>query len=328
MHDDADGTYVTSDMVAGHAQQQYELLYNAIEAATNSQFNEQVIEIANVAAGTKNLDALMAAGQPLEHLVAPKIIEWKLPGLDATNYREAAGPLDAVRDVVPGLPSLDSWAWIRRQIQLSNFAIPLDLRITCTTMFDPLTDQDSIIQLDRKAVPALVYMIALSIAEARGMVNLVQRYTARSEDAFDDLVIQWCKEEQSRTRRVARICRAPVQRTAWPATTASNPATGGLPVPFFIATAQDYALSPAIPYAVIEGTGGVGGITVTLGDVAQAKGQMVTVQKMDADNLGKVRVSFGAAQLAGFGNFYDLVNQNQFITVVSDGTQWVITANN
>ena len=99
-------------------------------------------------------------------------------------------------------------------------------------------------------------------------------------------------------------------------------------IPFFYVTSTDYGLSPAIPYAVIEGNGGGAGITVTLGDVLVAKGQEVTVQKMDASNLGRVRLSAGVAQIAGFGSFYDLVNQNQFVTVISDGTQWVIKANN
>lgn len=327
MLEDADGTYVTPDMVAGHAQQQYELLQNALEAATNSQFDEQVIEVTNVAAGTPNLDALMAKGQPLENIISPRIIEWKLPGLDPTNYREAAGPLDAVRDVAAGLPSLDSWAWIRRSIKLSNFAIPLDFRLTCTSLFDPLMGPDDVVEMERKAVPVLAIMVALAIAKSRGMPTMVQTYTQDLADAFDDLVIGMVKADQSKDRRVARICRAPVPKTPWPATTTSNPNTASIPMPFFIVTVQDYGLVPSIPYAVIEAFGGATGITVTLGDVLAAKGQIVTVQKMDDINSGKVRVSGGAATIAGQA-FYDLTNQYQFLTITSDGTQWLITANN
>lgn len=328
MHDDDDGTYTTPEKVASHAQQQYELLQNALEAATNSQFDEQVIEIPAVKAGTPNLDAYMAKGQPLENIITPRFLEWKLPGLDATNYRESAGPLDAVRDVAAGLPSLDSWAWMRRSIKLSNFAIDLDLRLTCTSLFDPLLDQDVVIELERKAVPVLVIMVALAIAKARGMQTMVATYTQDLTDAFDDLVIALVKADQSKTRRVARICRAPVPRMPSPATTASNPSTASIPMPFAIVTVQDYGLSPAIPYALVEASGGAGGITVTLSDVLAAKGQIVTVQKMDATALGKVRVSVGAAQIAGFGSFWDLTNQNQFVTLISDGTQWLVTANN
>lgn len=328
MHDDDDGTYTTDAKIAGHAQQQYELLQNALEAATNSQFDEQVIEVTNVKAGTPNLDALMAKGQPLENIISPRIIEWKLPGLDPTNYREAAGPLDAVRDVAAGLPSLDSWAWIRRSIKLSNFAINLDLRITATSLFDPLMEQDTVIEMERKAVPVLAIMVALAIAKSRGMPTMVATYTQDLADAFDDLVIGLVKADQSKNRRVARICRAPVPRTPWPSTTASNPSTSTVTTPFFYTTSADYGVSPAIPYAVIEGNGGGAGITVTLGDALQAKGQKVTLQKMDADNLGRVRLSAGVYQIAGYGSFYDLVNQNQFVTVESDGTQWLVTANN
>lgn len=328
MHDDADGTYVTDDMVAGHAQQQYELLQNAIEASTNSQFDEQVIELAAVPAGTPNLDAYMAKGQPLENIITPRILEWKMPGIDPTNYRESAGPLDSVRDVAAGLPSLDSWAWIRRSIKLSKFAIPLDIRLTCTTLFDPLLSPDDIIELERKAVPVLAIQIALAIGKARGMTTLVTTYAQDLDNAFDDLVIALVKADQPKDRRVARICRAPVPRTPWPATTASNPSTNPMITPFFYVTYADYGLSSAIPYAVIEGYGGGAGITVTLGDVLLAKGQEVTLQKMDGTNLGKVRLSAGAAQIAGYGSFYDLVNQNQFITVISDGTQWIVKASN
>jgi hypothetical protein len=327
LHDDEEGTYVTPELVASHAQLQYQKLYNKLYLS-DSQFDEDVIEITGVPAGTPDLSAFLKSGQPLEFLVTPRIVEWKLPGLDDTNYRVAAGPLDAVRDVSDGMPSLDSWAWIRRNLKLSKFATALDLRITCTTMFDALTDPDSVIQIDNFATVALAYLIALAIAQSRNMPNMVKEYRQEADDAFDDLMIAKVKGDQSRTRRLGRISRRVTERFQSFAAGSVLPSTDALVTQYFH-TSQNFAVPDGIVYwAVVEGTGGAGGIDVSIPPAANCLGKKITVQKMDASALGRVRCLPQGGDLFNGDAEYDLVNLNQFVTFESDGIVWLITASN
>jgi hypothetical protein len=205
--DDQDGTYIDDAYILSHAQHQYEKLFNKLYL-TDSQFDEIVVELPNVAAGTPDLSAYLADGKALALLVTPRFLEWKLAGQPAVNYRKADGPLDALRDQVPGgRPLLDSWVWSRRVIRLSTFSAALDLRITGTFLFEPLTSVDSPIQMDVRANVVLVYLIAEAIAIARGNPGWMAAYKEEKDDAFDDLLIAKVKEEQSRTERVARISR-------------------------------------------------------------------------------------------------------------------------
>lgn len=327
LHDDQEGTYCTPELVASHAQQQYEVLFNRLYLS-DSQFDEQVIEIPGVAAGTTDLSAFLKPGQPLEFLVTPRTVEWRFPGLDATNYRVARGPLDAVRDVAAGMPSLDSWAWIRRNLFLSQFGVALDLRITGTTLFDPLTDQNSLIQMDITANAVLAYMIAKAIAQAHGMPTLIKEYRQESDDAFDDLFIAKVKADQSRTRRVARISRRRLPRTASPAVGSAAPTTSVIPVPTVIVALQNSAIAAGVQYALVEASGGAAGITISLPDATQSKGNKITIEKMDASNLGAVTVQPTGGQTMSGQASWLLVNQYQFVTVESDGANWLITANN
>ncbi len=82
--DDGEQTYCTDDWVLGFAQNEYEVLFNKLRLC-GTEFDDVVIELPNVAAGTPDLSAFMASGQPLATLVQPRMIEWKPAGLPASN---------------------------------------------------------------------------------------------------------------------------------------------------------------------------------------------------------------------------------------------------
>ncbi len=71
------------------------------------------------------------------------MVRWKLPGQDASFFVKADGPLDYIRDIGQAIPQLDSWAWIKNSLKLSNFSTALDLEITGEFLFDPLTSLES-----------------------------------------------------------------------------------------------------------------------------------------------------------------------------------------
>lgn len=204
--DDPEQSYCTDDWILGFAQNEYEALYNKLKLC-GTDFDDIVIELPNVAAGTPDLSAFLAPGAPLEFLVTPRMLEWKLAGAQPSSYRRADGPLDQIRDLDQGIVALDSWSWTRRILKLSAFNAPLDLRLTGDFLFDPLNSPDSKMEYMPTANPVLVFMIAATAGDVRGNDKWSAKYRARADEAFDDLAIALTKGNLPMTRRLQRICR-------------------------------------------------------------------------------------------------------------------------
>lgn len=204
--DDQDQTYITPEYVMGFMQDTYEWLFGKLRL-TPSDFDEQIVLLPGVAAGTPDLSTFQGDGQPLSMLVQPRKIRWKLAGAPITQWCRADGPNDFVRDITPGIPALDSWAWIKYNIQLSAFSTALDLEVSGDFLFDPLTDPDSQIQISIAANRCFSCQIAAEIGKARGNTQWVTTYSADAIDALDDLAIAMTKADQAKTARVGRMNR-------------------------------------------------------------------------------------------------------------------------
>lgn len=205
--DDPDGTYVDFDYVMLFVDDTLDWLYGKLRLA-NTQFDEEVIVLPAVAAGTPNLDALMESGKALDGLVLPKFIRWKLPGQPTNYWRKADGPLDYPRDLDPGGPYLDSWAFIRYSVLLAKFNTALDLELTGDFMFTPLTDPESYLTISSLANRTFSCKLASEVGKARGNQNWVTTYGADADDALDDLTIAMSKENQKKIHRVGRMNRS------------------------------------------------------------------------------------------------------------------------
>ena len=204
--DDPDQTYATPEYVMGFVADTLDWLYGEMRLG-NTQFDEQVVVLPNVEAGTPNLDALMESGQPLDGLVLPTIMRWKLPGQSPLYWRRADGPLDYPRDLDPGGPYLDSWAWARYSVQLAKFSANLDLELTGDFMFNALTDPDSKLQISTLANRVFSCQLAAEVGKARGNANWVTNYSADADRALDNLMIAMSKENQNKIHRLGRMNR-------------------------------------------------------------------------------------------------------------------------
>src|SRR5579872_6505561 len=96
--EDPDGTYITPEYVQGFANDVYDWLFNKL-SLTGSQFSEQAVILPSVQPGTADLSQFQQTGQPLAMLIQPTMLRWRQPGMDATYFRKANGPLDSPRDV-------------------------------------------------------------------------------------------------------------------------------------------------------------------------------------------------------------------------------------
>lgn len=205
--DDADQTYVTPELVTGLAQESYEWLFSKLRL-TDYQFDEQIIILPAVPAGTPDLVTYQQPGGLLEQLVQPRMVRWRLPGQDNSHWRRAEGPLDSPRDMPgDGFPALDSWAWVRFVLELSAFSTALDLEVTGSFLFDPLTSPDSPVEISKVATRALSCKIASEVGKARGNDKWVTLYGADADEAVDDLTIEMVKADQAKSHRVARMTR-------------------------------------------------------------------------------------------------------------------------
>ena len=201
--DDPDQTYITDDYVMGFVADVSDWLFGKLRLS-NNQFDEEVIVLPAVTASSPNLDQYQATGQPLAGMVLPRQIRWRLPGQSNLFWRRADGPLDYPRELNPGGPLLDSWAWIRYSVKLSNFNTALDLEVTGDFLFDPLTDPDQQVVFTQLANRTFSSKLASEIGKARGNDKWKVDYGADADDALDDLSIALSKENQAKTHRVAR----------------------------------------------------------------------------------------------------------------------------
>lgn len=204
--DDPDATYCNDDYVLTFAQDAYEFIQTKL-SLVDTNFDEQIVMLGAVPAGTPDLNGFMAAGQPLAYMLQPRMIRWRLPGQDVSFFRRADGPLDYIRDIGNAIPQLDSWAWIAQSVKLSNFSTALDLEITGEFLFDPLTASSSQIAINQMANRALACQIASEIGKARGNDKWVQTYSADANEAIEDLQIKLTKFNQAKTERVGRMTR-------------------------------------------------------------------------------------------------------------------------
>jgi hypothetical protein len=213
--DDQDATYCTEQYLEAFVQETLDWIYNQFRL-TGSQFCESVVVVPNVPAGAPNLDDFTKSGQPLNALVTPRMIRWRIPGQDATHWRRADGPLDYIRDMPQGTQALDSWAWMKYSIKLSNYAQILDLEISGDFLFDPIKNSDSTLQITANAARAFTCKLAQEVGKARGNDKWVTTYGADADEAIDDLRMALVKENQGKTHRVGRMSRSSNSSTRYP----------------------------------------------------------------------------------------------------------------
>jgi hypothetical protein len=202
--DDVDQTYIYN--YVGLIPEVYDWLFGKLRLANNG-FDEDVVVLPAVDAGSPDLNQFQLAGQPLESMVLPKIIRWRLPGQSDQFWRKADGPLDFPRSLSPGGPYLDSWAWIRYSVKLASFVTALDLEVTGDFMFDQLTDPDSKLVMTQLANRTFTCKMASEVGKARGNDKWVKLYEPDADDALDDLTIAFSKENQKKSHRLGRMNR-------------------------------------------------------------------------------------------------------------------------
>ncbi|HEV7523007.1 MAG TPA: hypothetical protein VGP89_18035 [Candidatus Angelobacter sp.] len=202
--DDPAGEFCTADYMQAKVAQTYDDLYNKLRM-TGAQFDESVIELTNVKAGTSDLGDYFASGKELELLLRPEIFEWKLTGQDPTNYREVRF-VSKVPDVQAG-QYIVSYEWRKGNIYFTPITAAVDIRIRGEFLFSALKEDANPIQAGINVGNVLVYWTCALIGIVRGNPQWEKSYQFKGDVAFDDIAIMLTKADQAKVQRVGRTSR-------------------------------------------------------------------------------------------------------------------------
>ena len=202
--DDPDGTYATDGFLLPLINQKYEELYNRM-LATGAEFERRVVELFNIPPQTQELSSYSLAGQPLELMMQPLTLEWKMAGLDNTNYKPAT-LVDKVKDVIAS-QFIDDWEWRAGVIYFTPSVLAVDLRVRGDFLFSSLTSDPDLIAVTKNFGHALAYGTSALVGVVRGNQAWAQAYTLLQDGAADDLMQYLTRKDQAKVRRVGRTSR-------------------------------------------------------------------------------------------------------------------------
>jgi hypothetical protein len=202
--DDPDATYATDAFLLPLINQKYEELYNRM-LSTGAEFERKAVEIFSVAPQTPDLSAYGLTGQPLELMVQPLTLEWKMAGLDNTNYKMAT-LVDKVKDVIAD-QFVDDWEWRAGILYLTPCTLPVDLRIRGDFLFASLASDQDVVSVTKNFGHALAYGAAALVGAVRGNQAWMQAYTLLQDNTVDDVMQYLTRKDQAKIRRIGRVTR-------------------------------------------------------------------------------------------------------------------------
>jgi len=202
--DDPDATYATDAFLLPLINQKYEELYNRM-LSTGAEFERKAVDLFNVPVQTQDLSAYSLTGQPLELMVQPLSLEWKMAGLDNTNYKTAS-LVDKVRDVAAD-QFISEWEWRAGIIYFTPSVLAVDVRIRGDFLFASLVSEGDQVTAGKNFGHALAYGCAALIGLVRGNQAWVQAYTMLQDNAIDDVMQYLTRKDQAKVRRVGRTSR-------------------------------------------------------------------------------------------------------------------------
>ncbi len=203
--DDVQGSYLDDAFLDPLIQQEYEAAASEL-AGTLSPFDEMVVEVPGVTAGTSDLSAYQAAGKPLETLVNPERIDWKVAGQPSWFYRKLRGPMDMLPDTRPDQCPI-GWEWRAEIIYITPATADVDLRVRGEFGVPILRSDDDQLTLHKRIGYAIGYRVAALAAAVRGNSEWVKNYGDQAIVAMDEIEAQLVRADQGKVRRVGRMTR-------------------------------------------------------------------------------------------------------------------------
>lgn len=171
-------------------------------------YDTKVILISAVPAGTSDLSAYQGDGQPLDNMMLPTALEWRLVGQDDSQW-QVISRLDKVRDTIlgsTGTPSnttgIASYEWRSGIIYITPSSADCDIRVRCETL-PAVLDSDSTVYI-KGLTNVLSYGVAAIIAFVRGgpSSKIGMWFQSKADDALETVSDRMVKDEQVISRRM------------------------------------------------------------------------------------------------------------------------------
>jgi hypothetical protein len=203
--DDVQASYTDDAFLDPLVQQEYEAAASELED-TKSPFDEQVVILPNIQAGTADLSAYQADGKLLDALVLPERIDWKPAGQPDYRFRMLPGP----KDMLPDTPPIQypiAWEWREEIIYFTPVTTILDLRVRGEFDVPKLRDDAMQLTLHKRIGYVIADRVAVLIAKIRGNQQWVLDYGADAQKGMDEIAEQMTRAEQGKVRRIGRMTR-------------------------------------------------------------------------------------------------------------------------
>lgn len=172
--------------------------------ALDLSFQEEVVVLPAVPIGTLDLSQYQAVGQPLDDMMVPISLEWRVTGdSDPDNWT----PIPRVDEVIDqSIPSdeivgIASFEWRGGLIYVSASSAIVDIRVRCEMLPDVFQDDsDTYI---KGLTNWLVYATAIHIAQSRGggVSKMVAVWEPLRAKVADNIECTLVKQEQNISRR-------------------------------------------------------------------------------------------------------------------------------
>lgn len=177
--DDPAGRRFKPPYLAPYVDQEYEDILVLMERL-GLQLQEQIaiFNVPAAAAAPNDLTAYFASGQPLQYLMRPKLVEWKLQGQPDTSYIPS-DLVSALDDVMVGNQGWQQWTWSGGSIKTTPSYSAVTARITFDAMAPTLYDASQ--NISRGIGSMLALAVALFVASNN---NEMGKLTPRLEKKF------------------------------------------------------------------------------------------------------------------------------------------------
>ena len=183
-------------------------------------YDTDVIVLPAVPAGTTDLSAYQADGQPLANMMLVTALEWRQVGQDDSQW-QTIPRVDKVQDAVldiSGDPStavgIPSYEWRKGIPFISPSSVDCDIRVRCEEL-PAVLDTDSAVYI-KGLTNVLAYGVAAIIAFVRGgpQSKIGMWFQSKADTAMDAVECRMVKDEQAIGRRMAGR-RSGMRQTNW-----------------------------------------------------------------------------------------------------------------
>jgi|SRR5882724_5109666 len=203
---DPDADFSTDAYLVPLINQAYEQMINYL-SNTCSPFMTKLVVVLGIPKGTTDLTEFQVTGKPLDGLMNPLGIEFKVAG-QPENFYCPATRQDILPNITPtGNPPTRNmyWEWRSYLLYVTPLPYDSDLRVRGEFRPAPLLEDNNIIAIHPLMAGALAYATAALIGGERMNASYVQNWQQQATLTLDDISAELVRQQQGTSTRIGRM---------------------------------------------------------------------------------------------------------------------------